>query len=290
MPEIIHDLPIQQVFPNPKQPRKVFDPAALAELSRNIKANGLMQPISVAPQGDDRHMIVCGERRWRACTLAGLTTIPAIVRDDLDANGIAELALIENLLRKDLHMLEEARAYQEFLDRGYTVESLAALLGFEQAWRITERTNLLKLDAKFQDALAKGALTPSQAQEMSRLEIESQWRLWQAIRNGQCETYTKLRRMAQALYDLERQGELFGSNSPSETQRQALDKVDAFIQRAGSLIDLITDDDLTVIESVLKRNSAACIDRLDLLVRISRRVKAALESNLAKQQAMEAAA
>jgi hypothetical protein len=115
------------------------------------------------------------------------------------------------------------------------------------------------LDPKFQDALTKGAVSPSQAAEMSRLSIEGQWKLWQAIRSGQCETYVKLRRLARAIHDAENQGELFKKGSPTEKERQALAKVDAFIRESGRLLDMITEDDL--------------------------KVKAALLTNVAKQQA-----
>src|ERR1700736_2331015 len=106
---MLQTLPIDQVYPNPNQPRKVFDAEALRELAESIKTSGLMQPIIVAKRtsatGD--YLIVAGERRFRASKLAEMATIDAIVRELTDAE-IAELALIENLLRRDLNEMEEA--------------------------------------------------------------------------------------------------------------------------------------------------------------------------------------
>src|SRR5262245_57261729 len=109
----VQTLPISTVYPNPTQPRKIFDPAKLSELAGSIKANGLMQPIVVAPRKSEHgdYMVIGGERRWRASKEAGCQTIAAIIRHDITDAQIAELALIENLNREDLQPIEEARAY-----------------------------------------------------------------------------------------------------------------------------------------------------------------------------------
>lgn len=109
-------LDVGSVFPNPNQPRKFFDPLALSELADSIRINGLLQPIKVQRQGPVRFMIVCGERRWRAHRLAELATIAALVVDELEAGRLADEAIIENLQRKDITPLEEARAFRARLD------------------------------------------------------------------------------------------------------------------------------------------------------------------------------
>lgn len=283
----IVNLPIGSVFANPNQPRTIFDSMALAELAANIKLNGLMQPIIVVPRGNS-HMIVAGERRWRATALAGLPTIPAIVRADLSQTGVKELALIENLLRRDLTILEEARAYQDFLSSGYSVESLAEVLGFKQPHRITERTRLLRLDPQFQDALSRGILNPSQAYEMAGLSKEGQFALWRAIQNGQCESYAKLRRLAAAIRDTENQTTLFDQEPQTEKQRASINRVERFIAESGKLVGLITEDDLSVIEGVLFMEAQVCAGRLELIEKICRQVRQALLTNVAKQQAQAA--
>ena len=104
-------------------------------------------------------MLIAGERRWRAAHLAGLARVPVHVLE-ADDRQIAEMALVENLQRQDLTPLEEARAFQEMLEGGYTKEELARKLGFKQVWRVDERLSLLNLAPKFQEALVMGHHRP----------------------------------------------------------------------------------------------------------------------------------
>src|SRR5262245_59024379 len=111
--EALLELPIDRIEPNPLQPRKSFDGAALDELARSVKASGVIQPVVVRRAGDG-YQLIAGERRWRAARQAGLERIPAIVREATDVESL-ELALVENLLRADLNPLEEAEAYQRLI-------------------------------------------------------------------------------------------------------------------------------------------------------------------------------
>ena len=121
-------LELSRIIPNPQQPRKVFEPEALAELIHSIKEFGVLQPIVVRPRQDDFELIM-GERRFRAAKEAGLTAIPAVIRDTTDENMLRD-ALLENLHRADLNPLEEASAYKQLLeDFGITQEQLADRLG-----------------------------------------------------------------------------------------------------------------------------------------------------------------
>jgi ParB-like chromosome segregation protein Spo0J len=230
-------------------------------------------------------MIIAGERRYRATTLAGLATIDAIVREDVNDAGIAELALIENLLRQDLNEIEEAGAYRAMLDGGHTVESLTKLMGLKSPAKIVNRLALLKLDPAFQDAISKGAIPASQGLEMSRLNREGQFSAWRAIQDGRADTGPKLRRFVAALYDLENQEMLFRMEPTTEREKTALAKVDRFIEQAGKLLSSITEDDLTVIEEVVKSDAVVCVDRLKALVATSYTIMNALAANLAKQDA-----
>jgi ParB family chromosome partitioning protein len=282
-------IPLALIYGNPEQPRKIFAAGPLEELAASISRSGLLQPISVVPKQCEygSFMIVAGERRWKAAQLAKLTEIKAIVCGDLTAREVHELALVENLLRQDLQLMEEAKAYQGFLDRGYTVDSLAKLLGMKQPWRITERADLLKLDAKFQDALTKGMLQPSQAYEMTRLSTEGQFQLWRAIQDGKCESFQKLRRLAGAIYDQEHQAALFQNESEvTEKDRKTLDTVEQFINLSGKLLGLITDDDLSILERVVKSNAQACADKLELLEKLFHKTRVAMLTNVAKQQVL----
>ena len=163
------EVPLALIYPNPDQPRKFFPKEALEELALSIKEQGLIEPLVVAPRGEGKpFLLIAGERRWRACQMAGLEKVPVRVIE-ADDRQIAEMALVENLQRQDLTPLEEARAFQEMLDRGYSKEELAQKLGFKQVWRVDERLSLLNLAPKFQEALLSGLIGNSQAFEISRL-------------------------------------------------------------------------------------------------------------------------
>lgn len=277
----VQNLPLTQVFPNPSQPRKKFDAEYIDELARNIKAVGLLQPITVVER-QGMYMIVSGECRYHAHMRGQIESVPAIVEQLSDAE-VQLLALIENIKRRDMTLMEEARAYQDQIDRGMTVKELAEKLGFKQPHRITERTDLLKMDPKFQDTLERGIISPSQAWFMCRLSVEGQYQLWRSIQNGQCSTYEKLKKMAGAIEDAENQTSMFSSEPVSEAQRNSISKVDRFIQQADALLGSVTEDDLSVIESVLKSDAPACVQKLNLLMGVAKKVREALETNIAKQ-------
>src|SRR5665213_957400 len=126
--EVLRDIPVAQITPNPFQPRKTFDPESLDELKRSIVEYGVLVPIIVRPRGDGFEL-VAGERRWRACAALQRATIPAIVRvgDDRDT---LEVAMIENLQRENLNPLEEAAGFQHLIDDyGFTQDDVARRLG-----------------------------------------------------------------------------------------------------------------------------------------------------------------
>jgi len=161
------ELPIDAISPNAKQPRKSFDDKALQELAASLSQSGVLQPVVVRRLGEGYQLIV-GERRWRAAKLAGLTKIPAVIREATDAQSL-ELALVENLLREDLNPMEEAEAYQRLLaEFGWTQEELAQHVQHDRS-SIANCLRLLKLPELIQADLRAGRLTMGHARALLSL-------------------------------------------------------------------------------------------------------------------------
>lgn len=164
-------LDIAEVDPNPHQPRKIFDDVALKELSDSLKQDGLLQPIVVArnPEHPERYIIVAGERRWRASKLAGFDTIPAIIKDGA-AEDMLRLALIENIQRADLNIMEEAEAYASLIeDYGLTQEQCADRVGKERS-TVANTLRMLALPREIQDDIMEGRLTMGHGRAILSLE------------------------------------------------------------------------------------------------------------------------
>src|SRR5215475_666432 len=163
------EIPIDAIAPNPRQPRQNFDDDSLAELAESIEVVGLLQPIVVRRLDAGRYEIVMGERRWRACQMADLSTIPAIVRETPDTDLLRD-ALIENLHRQQLNPLEEASAYQQLLDDfEATHEELAHRIGRSRP-HITNTMRLLNLPPAVQRRVAAGVLSAGHARALLGLD------------------------------------------------------------------------------------------------------------------------
>lgn len=160
-------VPVEQIAPNPDQPRRHFDDAQLADLANSIREKGVIQPLIVRPvPGEgERFEIVAGERRWRAAQLAQLHDLPVLVRD-LDDTEVLEVAIIENIQRADLNPVEEAAGYRQLMDRfGHTQERLAEALGKSRS-HIANLLRLLGLPREVQAYLADGRLTAGHARAL----------------------------------------------------------------------------------------------------------------------------
>jgi ParB family chromosome partitioning protein len=167
----LRSLPIERVRPSKTQPRKHFDPTALAELSASIVEHGVLQPLVVRRVGDD-YEIVAGERRWRAATQAGLHEVPALVKELTD-NTALQIALIENVQRQDLDALEEAEAYHRLVkDHGLTQDQVAQAVGKSRV-AITNSLRLLKLPDTVLAMLADGRLTAGHARALMTLDSDA---------------------------------------------------------------------------------------------------------------------
>lgn len=172
MDKEVVDIYLDDIIPNRFQPREVFDDNALKELALSIREHGVIQPIIVRKIGT-KYEIIAGERRYKASTIAGLTKIPAIVRN-LDDKESSKVALIENLQRKDLTPIEEARTYQKILDiDNMTQEELAKTMGKSQS-AVSNKLRLLSLSDKIQNALLNEKISERHARALLNLEDESE--------------------------------------------------------------------------------------------------------------------
>lgn len=165
----LEELPVASIVPNPRQPRQVFDEDALSELAVSIEAVGLLQPVVVRRTAGGQYELIMGERRWRACQLAGIDVIPAIVRETSDDDLLRD-ALIENLHREQLNPLEEAAAYQQLLDDfGATHDELARRVGRSRP-HISNTIRLLNLPPAVQKRVAAGVLSAGHARALLGVE------------------------------------------------------------------------------------------------------------------------
>jgi len=175
------ELPIVQIEPNRYQPRSIFNDEKIAELAQTIEQHGIIQPIVVRKLTEERYELIAGERRWRAVQLLKWTSIPAIIRE-MNDNETASVALIENLQREELTVIEEAFAYQRLLElQQLTQEALAQRLGKSQS-TIANKLRLLKLPVEVQEALMTKVITERHARAMIKVKDEaSQLMLLQKI-------------------------------------------------------------------------------------------------------------
>ena len=160
----IWNIALHKIIPGTTQPRKVFEKAKLQELANSIQERGVLQPIIVKRAGDSSFKILAGERRWRASQIAGLKTIPAIIKkEELDEKSGLELALIENIQRENLNPIEEALAYYELSSKHQmTQEDISQRVGKDRT-TITNALRLLKLDAQVQKLISEGKISNGHA-------------------------------------------------------------------------------------------------------------------------------
>ncbi|MFA5801546.1 MAG: ParB/RepB/Spo0J family partition protein [Thermoleophilia bacterium] len=176
-------LAIDSVQPNPDQPRKSFNQEKLEELAASITEHGLIQPVSVVARGS-QFMIVAGERRWRACKIAGRKQIEAIVMK-VNKRKVAELALIENIQREDMDPIETAFGYKALLNSGLDIKEIAAKLG-KKTNEIRYYLQLTRLGKQLQEAVKLGAVNLYLAWEIARLEdLEEQQMIFRKVRDAQ---------------------------------------------------------------------------------------------------------
>jgi ParB/RepB/Spo0J family partition protein len=281
MPETT--IPLTLIYPNPNQPRKQFDPGKLEELAGSIKEYGVLEPIVVTPRGD-RYMIIAGERRFRASTLAGLTEMPVSVKE-ADDRLVEELALLENVQRQDLTMIEEARGYQALLDRGMSKEELGAKVG-KQPWFIERRTCLLGLSPEHQALVQAGRLDHNEAYEMTRVSEGKRSVILKKIAAGELGTYNKLRAFVDGLIACEQQEAIFALQEFTPAEKAAVDLFALTMRNIDSFVSKVEN------EEALKKaafHSAIVADQLDLIIKHLMRLRKIVLAGSGIKDAIEAA-
>lgn len=172
----VEEISLDKIKPGKYQPRRIFDEDALNELADSIKHNGVIQPILIREHGNHHYELIAGERRFRASKIAGLTHIPAIIRDLSDEEALA-ISLIENIQRKDLNVIEEARGYKRLIDEFKLIhEELAKVTGRSRS-HITNILRLLNLHASVQDMVLAGQMDMGHARALLPLDKHLQLKL-----------------------------------------------------------------------------------------------------------------
>lgn len=220
-------IPVDMIEPNPFQPRMSFDQEALQELAASIKTFGLIQPITVRKKTADRYQIISGERRFKACRLAGMDMVPAYIRDAND-QGMLEMAIVENIQRENLDPIEVAMSYQRLIEEcRLTQEQMADRVGKKRA-SVTNYLRLLKLPAKVQHDLKVGLLSVGHAKVL--LGVEDQ-----AIQEQLCDLVIKkglsVRQLEEKIH------ELSVKEKPSKKEVQLPDEYYKVLEHIGKFFD-----------------------------------------------------
>ncbi|MCR5270015.1 ParB/RepB/Spo0J family partition protein [Xylanibacter brevis] len=194
----LNEIPIEQIEPNPDQPRREFDETAMQELATSIATMGIIAPITLRQVAPDRYQIIAGERRWRASQQAGLTSIPAYIRTAND-ESVMELALVENIQREDLNAIEIALAYEHLAETsGMTQEKISERVGKSRT-AVTNYMRLLKLPAQIQMALKNREIDMGHARALLSLDSPSmQLKLFKEVLKNQY-SVRKVEEMVQML-------------------------------------------------------------------------------------------
>lgn len=238
-------VPLDQIEPNPRQPRKFFGQNEIDDLARSIRERGLLQPPRVRRVAADRFMLILGERRWRGYTRAhekGWVSqdgrMPVDVVETTDREMSID-AIVENLQRVDISPIEEARAYQQALDDGMTLPELSTQLGILQ-YRIEEKLALLELDEQGQKLVATGQIAVTTASVIGTVEnANDRNRLVKAIASGKLNGIMDVRAAVQGIHEARAQCQMFeDAPAPSNQDREAVGrlerKVDGVIAMIGA--------------------------------------------------------
>ena len=226
-PAAANEVPIEQIVPNPYQPRSEFDPESLQELADSIRTLGIIQPLTLRQTGPSSFQIISGERRFRAAQVAGLTHVPAFIRQADDA-AMLEMAIVENIQREDLDPIDTALSFQRLIDEcNLTQEAMALRLGKKRT-TIANSLRLLKLPEEMQKALKTGRISVGHAKVLLGVDnVATQRRLFEnTVRND-----WSVRQLEQKVQQLEK------GESPVPAAEPLSGLIDSLATRVGRYFD-----------------------------------------------------
>lgn len=273
LPEVvqptIQKLALSLIYANDEQARKVFDEAKLHELAASIRAEGLISPITVRPDGTGKFMIVAGERRYRACKIAGLEEIDVIVKA-LGDDSLTYQMIIENLQRVDITPLEEARSWQKAMDdHNLTPEQFAAKVGIQQVFRIHDRLTLLNLKPEYQAYMEQGILNPTQAFYLGKVSPEHQAPFWNMIKSGKVDS-SELATVAQSFVDAANQDDMFPEAVLTEEQVRAVKGLREHITAMAATLNRFfnKDGEMDIVKKIDRQLATTIADELELIGKV----------------------
>lgn len=265
----IQKLALSLIYANDEQARKHFDEAKLHELAASIRAEGLISPITVRPDGTGKFMIVAGERRYRACKIAELEEIDVIVKE-LGDDSLTYQMIIENLQRVDITPLEEARSWQKAMDdHNLTPEQFAAKVGIQQVFRIHDRLTLLNLKPEYQAYMEQGILNPTQAFYLGKVSPEHQAPFWNMIKSGKVDG-SELATVAQSFVDAASQDDMFPEVVLTEEQVRAVKGMREHITAMAATLNRFfnKDGEMDIVKKIDRNLATTIADELELIGKV----------------------
>ena len=259
-PAGLAEIPISQIQPNPYQPRKTFNEASIEELARSVRQHGIVQPLVVTRAGD-KYKLIAGERRFRAAQKAGLTTVPALIKELMQEGDALQIALIENIQREDLNPMEEAHAYHQLHDEfQLTQEEISKRVGKERS-TVANFLRLLKLPDAVKKLLASGQLSMGHARAL--LAIESPKKQEQladrVVRRNLNVRQTEMlasERSPKTAEKKEKEKDVFTRDAEDKLQRTLRTKVEIDRRRRGGVIHIrygSEDELIRVVDELMGR-------------------------------------
>ena len=235
------NVPIEQISPNPYQPRKAFNDASIEDLARSVREHGIIQPLVVARTGDNRYRLIAGERRFRAAQKAGLSVVPVVVKETLTDSDTLQIALIENIQREDLNPIEEAYAYHQLHEEfGLTQEEISRRVGKERS-TVANFVRLLRLPDPVKKLLASGQLSMGHARailavDSPRKQEQLAERVVKRNLNVRQTEMLAAESSPKAPADAEKEKDVFTRDAEDRLQRTLRCKVEIDRKRRGGVI------------------------------------------------------